>query len=469
MSFTSVNPYSGEFIASYNSLNQDAIERCISELHSRQKDWRKLTIEQRGAVINALAASIHEHKEQLAQTLTAEMGKPINAARAEIDKCVQLCNDATHDAIQALAPQGIESTSKSEITVQYQPLGVLLAIMPWNFPHWQAIRFAIPALLAGNAVVVKPAESVAGSAALLEKCIRDAEVAARNVLPHIRIPFSTALIEVADIASVISDSRISGVTLTGSDRAGRSVAEAAGKQLKKVVLELGGSDPFIVLSSANIKRAAHIGAKARSVNSGQSCIAAKRFIVVESIYDSFIEPFVNSMRELRTGDPTNRETNVGPIATKSVYDQLVRQVNTSVEMGAQVLLGGAPTTHSTSGYIFPPTVLVNVPMQSPAAREELFGPVASVFKVKNIDEAIQLANDTPYGLGASVWTEDTDEASKCILEIDAGMVFVNEMVASNHRYPFGGIKQSGVGRELGEAGFREFTNVKTVYKPGLTI
>ncbi len=460
MTFTVTNPTTGEFIHEVATLNATEREALLAKVDEKQRIWRSSSQEQRAAFTRALARALRKHKEALASLLTQEMGKPIKAARSEVDKCALLCDLAPELALRALADNVLLDDETALVKVRYDPLGVVLAVMPWNFPYWQALRFIVPALHAGNGVLLKPAASVAGGAQLLEECMREASREAENENDAPAAPVFTAFIEHEAIAEMIADDRIVGVTLTGSDRAGRAVAEVAGANLKKVVLELGGSDPFLVLPDANIKKAAKTAVSARTVNSGQSCIAAKRFIVCDSVYDEFIELFAKGMQSLTVGDPQNEETDVGPIATSRVRDDLAAQVQKSVDAGARAIVGGEIT--DSVGNFYPPTVLVDIPDSAPAAREELFGPVASVFRVSNVNEAISRANDTPFGLGASVWTENMVDADRCVASLDAGMVFVNDMVASDPRYPFGGVKQSGVGRELGELGFREFTNQKTV-------
>jgi succinate-semialdehyde dehydrogenase/glutarate-semialdehyde dehydrogenase len=460
MAYVSIDPATGKQFAEHASLDEAGISALLERVHSEQRQWRSLAVHARGLFIDLLGTALGEHREELAQLLTQEMGKPITAARAEVDKCVTLCRQAPKAASLALAAELVLDDPEALVRVEYQPLGNVLAVMPWNFPHWQALRFAVPALLAGNGVIVKPAGTVGGSALLIDRCVREAaDNATRNAgLPA--APLHFALIEVEDVERIIADDRIVGVTLTGSDRAGRAVAAAAGAHLKKAVLELGGSDPYVVLPSANVKQAAKVAAAARTVNSGQSCIAAKRFIVCDAAYDEFLDEFTRAMRSLVVGDPRNDDTQVGPIATESVHRDLTRQLRESIEQGARALVGGVAP--DGNGFWLQPTVLVDVPLQSPAAREELFGPIAPVFRVPDIDAAIALANDSPFGLGASVWSTDDDETARCIAEIESGMIFINDMVVSDPRYPFGGVKQSGMGRELGEAGYREFTNIKTV-------
>jgi succinate-semialdehyde dehydrogenase/glutarate-semialdehyde dehydrogenase len=384
------------------------------------------------------------------------MGKPLAAARAEVDKCAMLCDLAVQLAPRALSPERITEDTLGAWRVEYHPIGVLLAVMPWNFPYWQAMRVIVPNLLAGNTVLHKPAASVPGCAKLLHALIAQA-AAETDASPLIAPLF---LVSSDQIAPVIADERIAAVTLTGSEAAGRAVATHAGTHLKKVVLELGGSDPFIVLPDANVVRAAKAAVAGRMVNGGQSCIAAKRFVVCDEVYDEFLDGFTRAMKELRLGDPTSARTDVGPMATRSIRDDLDKQVRDTVSAGGRIAY--AARVPEGEGFFYPPTILVDVPDNSPAAQEELFGPVAAVFRVADPDAALTRANNTRFGLGASVWTRDPRSAARFVAELEAGMVFVNEVVASDPRVPFGGLKQSGMGRELGTPGFREFTNVKTI-------
>ena len=459
MSFKTTDPTTGVELGEIPALSAKEREALLQRVDAEQRAWRHASIAVRGEFSTALAKTLRAHKEALAMLLVQEMGKPIGAARGEVDKCITLCEGAPALAEQALADEILVDDATALVKLRHDPLGVALAIMPWNFPYWQALRFAIPALLAGNGVLIKPAGSVAGGARELEHCLREASDAAvaAGAPPA---PVHTVFVLHEDIDAIITDPRIAGVTLTGSDRAGRHVAKVAGEALKKVVLELGGSDPFIVLPDADLERTAAMAVSARTVNSGQSCIAAKRFIVCDAVYDAFMEKFTAGMRALVMGDPRDERTQIGPIATQSVRDGLAKQVQESLQRGAHAVVGGDPV--QGPGFFYPPTVLVDIPDDAPANREELFGPVASVFRVPDIDAAIAKANDTPFGLGASVWTTNMDDAERCIAGLDAGMVFVNDMVVSDPRYPFGGVKQSGVGRELGPSGFREFTNQKTV-------
>ncbi|WP_411279634.1 aldehyde dehydrogenase family protein [Gemmatimonas sp.] len=461
MTFRAVNPATGVALHEVPPLAPSERVALIARVHREQQQWRRADHAQRARFVQALGVALQAHREALAEWLSLEMGKPIVAARAEVDKCVSLCEQAPALARAALADDVLAHDAINDVRIQYAPLGTVLAIMPWNFPYWQALRFAVPTLLAGNGVLIKPAGSVPGGARLLDDCFVEARAAVRAddaAVPD--APCHMAFIEVEALDSVIADARIAGVTLTGSDRAGRHVASVAGTHLKKVVLELGGSDPFIVLPDADIAVAAAQAVAARTVNSGQSCIAAKRFIVCDAVYDDFLARFVDGMRALRVGDPRDEATQIGPIATESVRDGLAKQVQDSIAAGARALVGGA--IDGLAGFFYPPTVLVDIPDDAPASREELFGPVASVFRVADVVAAIAKANDTPFGLGASVWTRDPAIATQCIEALDVGMVFVNEMVVSDPRYPFGGVKQSGMGRELGPLGFREFTNPKAV-------
>jgi len=459
MPFVATDPSTGQHLYDVEALDCASCEATLDRVHHEQQRWRRAPLAERIPAVTALGRAMTRHRDALALALTTEMGKPITAARAEVDKCVALCEQAPAMAMRALDDEHLVEDDVASVVLQYEPLGTVLAIMPWNFPYWQALRFAVPGLLAGNGVLIKPAASVPGSARLLQQCLDDVrDEAARAGLPV--PPCSVVLLEHDLIASVIADDRIVGVTLTGSDRAGRAVAAIAGAHLKKVVLELGGSDPFLVFPDADVERAARIAVAARTVNSGQSCIAAKRFIVCDDVYDAFITRFTDGMRALVVGDPRDARTHVGPIATRTGRDQLTAQVRESLALGARALLGG--DVIDGPGFFYPPTVLVDVPTNAPAVTQELFGPVAAVIRVANADAAIDCANRSAFGLGASVWTRDAHLAERCARELDVGMVFVNDMVVSDARYPFGGVKQSGMGRELGPAGFREFTNQKVV-------
>jgi succinate-semialdehyde dehydrogenase/glutarate-semialdehyde dehydrogenase len=384
--------------------------------------------------------------------MTAEMGKPIGAAEAEAAKCAWVCRYYAENAEDFLADEtGPEEDGRRSL-VRFQPLGVVLAVMPWNFPFWQVFRFAAPALAAGNIGLLKHASNVPGCALAIEEILLEAGFPAGA--------FQALLIGSDRVEGVLSDPRVRAATLTGSDPAGRAVAAVAGSQLKKTVLELGGSDPFVVLEDADVEEAARIGVRARTINNGQSCIAAKRFVVVEDVWDTFLERFLEGMRALRVGDPADPATDVGPLATEAIREELHDQVQASVRAGGRLLLGGRPL--DGAGWFYPPTVLVDVPAGAPARTEELFGPVATLIRVAGPEEALSVANETDYGLGSSVWTRDAREIQRFTDGLEAGSVFVNGMVASDPRLPFGGIKRSGYGRELAREGMREFLNVKTV-------
>jgi len=456
MAFRATDPFRDVLLAEVASLDAHGIARCLDDAHAAQREWRRRSLTQRSAFIERVGTLLTASRDALAESATREMGKSIVAARAEVDKCALLCERAVQLAPRALAPERITEDALGAWRVEYQPLGLVLAVMPWNFPYWQAMRVIVPNVLAGNGVVHKPASSVPGCALRLHGIL--AQAARDTEAPEAITPL--LLVESEQIAEVIASPRIAGVTLTGSERAGASVARAAGEHLKKVVLELGGSDPFIVLADADVERAARAAATSRMLNNGQSCIAAKRFVVCAPVYDEFLAHFSRFVRALRVGDPMDPRTDVGPMATRAMRDDLAEQVQRSLDAGARVAAQAA--VPPGPGFFYPPTVLVDIPDGSPAADDELFGPVASVFRVADTVGALERANATRYGLGASVWTRNPQHAARCVAELDAGMVFVNEIVVSEPRVPFGGIKQSGMGRELGTPGFREFTNVKTV-------
>ena len=399
------------------------------------------------------AADILEaEKERFASLMTLEMGKPIGAARAEAAKCAWVCRYYASTAAQHLADEMIETTAARSY-ISYEALGAILAIMPWNFPFWQVFRFAAPSLMAGNVALLKHAPSVPQCALAIEK------VFLRAGFPE--GVFQTLLVEVPAIDKILEDPRVAAATLTGSVEAGAQVSAGAAKRIKKTVLELGGSDPFIVMPSARLAEAVETGVKARIQNNGQSCIAGKRFILAESIADEFEGRFTAAMRSVKVGDPFDEKTELGPLVTAEALARLEEQVRKTVDAGARILTGG--TRLPRAGNFYEPTVLTDIPKNSPAYGEELFGPVACLFRAKNVADAIALANDTRFGLGASVWTNDVAERDRFISELETGMVFVNRMVASDPRLPFGGMKRSGHGRELGVHGIREFTNIKTVW------
>jgi succinate-semialdehyde dehydrogenase/glutarate-semialdehyde dehydrogenase len=448
----SINPSTGEVLGDYPELTPDELQGKLDRAAGAFARHRKTSFTERAERMLRAAEILESEQRELGRLMTLEMGKPIASAAAEAAKCAKACRYYAENAERFLEREDVK-TEATESYVLYQPLGAVLAVMPWNFPFWQVFRFAAPALMAGNVGLLKHASNVPQSALAIEDILCRAGFDGHE--------FQTLLISSARVAEVVTDPRVAAVTVTGSEHAGSEVASAAGKVIKKSVLELGGSDPFIVMPSADLDTAVSTAVKARVVNSGQSCIAAKRFIVHEKIADEFEWRFVRSMERLKVGDPLDEETDVGPLATPAILDGLEEQVKRTVEAGGSVLTGGERLERP--GNYYAPTVLTNIPAHSPAYSEELFGPVASVFRVRDIDEAIALANDTSFGLGSSVWTSDDSERARFIADIEAGQVFVNAMVASDPRLPFGGVKRSGYGRELGRAGMREFVNWKTIY------
>jgi succinate-semialdehyde dehydrogenase/glutarate-semialdehyde dehydrogenase len=447
----SINPSTGEVLKKVAKHRPDEVEQRVSKSVEAFRRWRRVGMAERGRFMVTLADLLEARKEKYARLMTLEMGKPIRAAVQEVEKCARTCRFYAEHAEGFLAEQEVEIPGTRSF-VRYQPLGTVLAIMPWNFPFWQLFRFLAPGLMAGNVGLLKHASNVPQCAVAIEAVVRDAG------LPE--GVFYSLLIGSEEAGKLIDDPRIKAVTLTGSVAAGESVASRAGSQIKKTVLELGGSDPFIVMPSADLDQAVITGVQARTVNNGQSCIAAKRFIIHESVAGEFERKFVEKLAALKVGDPLDPSTDIGPLATQEVRDGLREQVEKSIEMGARVLLGGKRA--EGRGFFFQPTILTNIPPDAPAAREELFGPVASLFRVQNIEEAIELANDTEFGLGASAWTRDAGERETFVEEIESGSVFINGMVASDPRLPFGGVKYSGYGRELSREGIREFVNIKTV-------
>lgn len=451
MGIASVNPATGELLQEFPALNAAAIDGKLASAEDAFQQHRRSTFAERARRMNAAAALLESEQAPLARTITREMGKLLPAAVDEVLKCARACRFYAENAERFLQDQSVETDARRSY-IRYQPLGAILAIMPWNFPFWQVFRFAAPALMAGNVGLLKHAANVPQCALAIEDVFRRAGFA-EGV-------FQTLLIETAQTRQIVEDRRVQAVTLTGSERAGSEVASAAARQLKKTVLELGGSDPFIVMPSANLEVASATAAKARTINTGQSCIAAKRFIVAAEIYDEFLTQFVQRMRALRIGDPLDPATEMGPLANEQILYGVDAQVKASVAAGAKLLTGGKRIERA--GFFYEPTLLADVPPDSPAAREEIFGPVAAFFRVRNSAEAITVANNTVYGLGASAWTNDAVEQELFISELEAGMVFINGMVASDPRLPFGGVKRSGFGRELGVEGIREFVNIKTV-------
>ena len=452
MAIATVNPTTGETVRSFSALDDEALESKLAGAARAAAAWRRVSIAERAAVLTRAAEILDRERDRFGRLMTLEMGKLLGAAVDEAHKCALGCRYYAEHAARLLAPEVVTETATERELVMYQPLGVVLAVMPWNFPFWQVVRFAAPAMAAGNVALLKHASNVPQSALALEDLFRRAG-APEGV-------FQSLLVGSDRVSAIAADPRVAALTLTGSESAGRSVAAVAGQHLKKIVLELGGSDPFIVMPSADLDRAVATAIKARVVNNGQSCIAAKRFIVADAIYDGFAPRFAAAMAALRVGDPLDPATAVGPLATPSILDEVDAQVGRSVAAGARLLAGGRRLDRP--GNFYAPTVLADVPRDAPAYAEELFGPVASLFRVPDLDAAIRLANDTTFGLGASAWTRDRDEATRLAEELDAGMVFINQQVVSDPAFPFGGIKRSGHGRELGAVGLREFVNVKTV-------
>lgn len=451
MAIASINPATGALLRSFTPLSDQEIEQKLQSAVAAYAKHRRTSFADRARRMVKAAQILENEKESLAELMTTEMGKTYQSAVDEAVKCAWACRYYAENAERFLADEIVETTA-SKSYVRYQPIGAILAVMPWNYPFWQAVRFIAPALMAGNVGLLKHASNVPQCALKLEDVFSRAgfEVGV----------FQTLLIGPEKVDGLLRDRRIVAATLTGSEGAGIHVGTSAAKNIKKMVLELGGSDPFIVMPSANLDEAVATGVKARVSNNGQSCIAAKRFILAQSIADEFEKKIVDKMKALRVGDPFDAATELGPLATAGAVKDLQRDVEASIEAGAKVLTGGKPL--EGAGNFYPPTVLTDIPKEAPAYHEELFGPVACLFRVKDVDEAIRLANDTRFGLGASVWTNDESERERFVNELEAGMVFVNRMVASDPRIPFGGVKQSGHGRELGPFGIREFCNIKTV-------
>ena len=452
MSIASVNPATGEVLASFAPLTASQLEEKLACATTAFKEHRRTTLASRAEKMARAGAIFDAEKSSIARTMTLEVGKTLLSSVQEVEKCARACRFYAENSARFLVDEAVE-VDGARAFVRALPLGPVLAIMPWNFPLWQVVRFAAPALMAGNVGLLKHADNVPQCAQILEDVFRRAGFA-EGIFQALRI-------ETSQVAAVLDDPRVVAATLTGSEAAGSAVAAQAGKNLKKTVLELGGSDPFIVMPSANLEAAAETAVTARTLNNGQSCIAGKRFILAESIAEEFTARFVQGMAALRVGDPMDEATEVGPLATPKILASLEAQVEKSVSMGARVLTGGHRLPGP--GNFYAPTALADIPPGSPAATEELFGPVALLWSVGTLDEAIARANDTPFGLGSSVWTNDIGEQNRFVEEIEAGMTFVNSMVASDPRLPFGGIKRSGYGRELSRHGLHEFVNLKTVW------
>ncbi|HEY4010804.1 MAG TPA: NAD-dependent succinate-semialdehyde dehydrogenase [Acidobacteriaceae bacterium] len=451
MAIQSRNPATNELLRSFDPLTPEAVDAKLALAHDASRSYPSEPLVQRTFWMRRLAHLLDAEQNELATLMVTEMGKTISAARAEVAKCARACRYYAEESEAMLTPEFIQ-TEHARSYVRWDPLGVVLAVMPWNFPLWQVFRFLSPALMAGNVGLLKHASNVPQCALEIEALVR------RAGFP--RGVFQTLLIQSKQVEKVLADDRVAAVTVTGSEAAGRAVAAQAGYFIKRSVLELGGSDPFIVMPSANLGEAAKNAVQARCINNGQSCIAAKRFIVHESIYRAFEEQFVEGMASQVVGDPMLEETQIGPLATAQIAEDLQKQVDAAIEAGGRLLTGGRRLMRT--GNFFAPTVIAEVPATAAVAREETFGPLAFVFKVSSLDEAIALANGTPFGLGASCWTTETAEQQRLALELECGSVFFNTPVASDPRLPFGGIKHSGYGRELSAAGMREFLNAKTV-------
>jgi succinate-semialdehyde dehydrogenase / glutarate-semialdehyde dehydrogenase len=452
VAITTINPATGEEVRSFEALSAGEIDEKIQHAVETFGEYKKTSFEERSRMMLRAAEILEEEAEAFGRLMTSEMGKTLAAATAEAKKCARGCRYYAENAERFMADEEVELEG-ARAYIRYEPLGPILAVMPWNFPFWQVFRHAAPALMAGNVILLKHASNVPQCALAIEDVIH------RAGFPE--GAFQTLLISSSQVQDVIDDPRVRAVTLTGSEGAGRSVGAEAGENIKPSVLELGGSDPFIVMPSADLEKAVSTAVTSRTLNNGQSCVNAKRIIVHEEIADEFERRFVESMAALKVGDPMSEDTDMGPLATTQMLEDVDEQVRKSVAAGARVLTGGEPIDEP--GNFYPPTVITDIPEDSPAYREEIFGPVASLFKVKDIDEAIRIANDTSFGLSSSAWTSDPQEQERFINEIEAGMVYINRMTESTPEVPFGGAKNSGYGRELSHFGIREFTNIKTVW------
>lgn len=450
MAIATINPATGRTEKQFDALDASGIEQRLEIAESASAAMKGSSFDQRRVWLTAAAERLHASKDALAAMMTTEMGKPLTAAKAEVEKCAWVCDYYADKGPQFLADRPIETAAQTSFA-RYLPLGPVLAVMPWNFPLWQVFRFAAPAVMAGNVGLLKHASNVPQSALAIEEVFKEAG------LPN--GGFQTLLISGDQVESVLKDNRIKAATVTGSEGAGRAVAQVAGAHLKKVVLELGGSDPFIVMPSANLEEAADKAARGRLLNNGQSCIAAKRFIVHDDVYDTFRGELIQRFEAQTVGDPMDDDTDIGPMATQAIRDELAEQVDESLAAGARRVMGAKVLDRD--GWYYEPGILEDVPSQSPAAREELFGPVAMLFKVGSFNEAIDVANASRFGLGSAVFTQEEHEIERAFDELEAGGTFINTITASDPRLPFGGIKASGIGRELAADGIREFTNLKT--------
>ncbi len=453
---TSRNPATGQVIKTYSETSPEKVETRLAqaELSYRLGLERPFSevVATRARVLGHAAELLTQNVETYARTITEEMGKTLASSRAEVLKSAACCRYYAEHGASFLKPESLSPTTGSRAELHFEPLGTVLGVMPWNFPYWQVFRCAAPILLSGNSMILKHASSVPGSSLAIESIWQEAF--AREKIPAAETPFSVVLIPSSEVGKLINDPRIRGVTLTGSEGAGRSVAETAGRNLKRTVLELGGSDPFIVFSSANVERAVSEATKSRTIANGQSCIAAKRFIVHDSVYEIFQASLVKRFKALVVGDPTEEKTQLGPVANAQIRDDLHSLVSDAEEKGARITLGGK--IPSGPGFYYPATIIENIPPKARLATEEAFGPVASLYRFKTVDEAITIANSTPFGLGASIWTEDEKDVAACSRRLESGQLFINEIVASDPAVPFGGVKNSGYGRELGVYGVREW-------------
>ncbi|MFV2113088.1 NADP-dependent succinic semialdehyde dehydrogenase [Micromonospora sp. LOL_025] len=455
MPIATTNPATGHTLKTYDPMSPEQIDAAIERTDLAYRQLRGTTVEQRGRWLNAAADLLEAERDEIARLMTTEMGKTYASAKAEVTKCASACRFYAAKAADFLAdePADAGAVKATRAFVRYQPIGPVLAVMPWNFPLWQVLRFAAPALMAGNTGLLKHASNVPQTALLLEDLFR------RAGFPE--GAFTTLLVGSAEVDRVLSDPRVRAATLTGSEGAGRSIAQIAGRELKKTVLELGGSDPFVVMPSADLDRAAEVATTARCQNNGQSCIAAKRFIVHADVFDAFAERFAANMSALRVGDPMDPDTDVGPLASEGGRDEIHAQVRDAVDKGAALLCGGEPP--AGPGWFYPPTVVTDLRPEMRMWSEEVFGPVAGLYRVSSYDEAIEVANGTSFGLGSNAWTRDPQEQERFAADLDAGNVFVNGMTTSYPELPFGGVKNSGYGRELSALGMREFCNTKTVW------
>lgn len=452
MAIQTINPATGKIEKTFDEYPIEKVKSIIEKAHETFLNWREVPITERKKLMNRTAEILKEKKNHYGEIITREMGKPIKQASAEVEKCAWVCEYYAENAEQFLQREKVK-TDASESYIEFDPIGVVLAVMPWNFPFWQVFRFAVPALMAGNVGLLKHASNVPMCALAIEEIFHTAGFPKHT--------FSTLLIGSKMVGEIINHPYVKAVTLTGSEPAGKQIAKLSGANLKKTVLELGGSDPFVVLEDANIDHAVSTAVTARLINNGQSCIAAKRFIVVEKIYDKFKDKFVEKMENVAVGDPMDEKTELGPIAREDLMYELDAQVKKSVEMGAKVLTGGKVL--AATGYYYAPTILSELHKGMPAYNEEIFGPVASLIKAKDENDAVNIANDSNFGLGASLWTNDLNKAKKLAAKIESGSVFINGMVKSDPRLPFGGVKNSGYGRELSHYGIKEFVNIKTIW------